>query len=448
MKKLLTFLLALTLTVPCMFSACGDNDNGNIDGNGGNTENSGNTGGEDDGAQTPGDLPEWDANRLLTVDEILQTYPKSKLKCDEYSLNKYVTPYWTSQVIYNETVCFYEEDGVVQAENLMYKPAKILEVRNYGLDKLYVEGEDYVMTENGIALTENSTIPTTNFDFFYLDEPFDPNAAFKSIQYPDKYVAYNEFQYFTNKQICVTYIRTEEWSGPKQEYSSKLDNFVSKLENKEDVTLLFYGDSIMEGCNASDFRDNEPYMPRFSQLVSKKLSFYYGYADDTKITAYNTAVGGWLSSTGLQNWNSKNGQIVPDLLVLNFGCNDGTHSAPASDVVANMRAMINKAKAANPDCAVILISPITPNKDATTSVSEATVRNFYNEEHETYEAAYNELAEEYEDVVCINMTTLYNWVLERKGFEDIMASNISHPNDFFVRFYAQTILTKLIKDYQ
>lgn len=428
MKKLLVFILAIAMAAPLAFTACGGGGNGGTGGNGGSEE--------------------WNDDRMLTVEEILQTYSKSKLKCDEYSLNKYVTPYWTNQIIYNETVCFYEEDGVVQSEKLMYKPAKILEVRNYGLDTLYVENEDYVMTEEGIALTANSDIPTTNFDFFYLDEPFDPNAAFQSIQYPDKYVAYNEFTYFTNKQVCVTYIRTEEWTGPKQEYSSKLDGFVQKLTDKEDVTLLFYGDSIMEGCNASDFRGNEPHMPKFSELVSKKLSFHYGYTGDSKITTYNTAVGGWLSSTGLEKWNTKNLGIEPDLLVLNFGCNDGTHSASKDSVVSNMRAMIERAKAANPDCAVILISPILPNKDATTSVSEATVKNFYNPVMEEYEAGFNDLAQEYDDAVVINMTTLYNWMLQRKGFEDIMASNISHPNDFFVRIYAQTILTKLIKDYK
>ena len=91
-------------------------------------------------------------NGMLRVDEILNTYPESKLKCDKYSLGKYVTPYWTNQIIYNETVCFYEENGVIADKKLMYKPAKILEVRNYSLDVLYEEGKDYVMKDGDVVL--------------------------------------------------------------------------------------------------------------------------------------------------------------------------------------------------------------------------------------------------------------------------------------------------------
>lgn len=386
-------------------------------------------------------------NGMLRVDEILNTYPESKLKCDKYSLGKYVTPYWTNQIIYNETVCFYEENGVIADKKLMYKPAKILEVRNYSLDVLYEEGKDYVMSEEGISFVRGSAIPYTNFDFFYLDEPLDANAAFRSISHPDKYIAYNEFQRFTDKQVCVTYIRTEEYTGPEQIYSEKLDKFVNKLKNTEDVTLLFYGDSIMEGCNASGFRGQGPGMPKFSDLVTKRLSNIYGYGGESKITTYNTAVGGWLSSTGVERWTQKNKGIKPDLFVLNFGCNDGTFSASPQQVGVNLRTMISKAKAENPDCAVIILSPIIPNTDATTSVTESTVRNFANNQAE-YESVFCDLADEYSDAVCIKITSMFNWMLERKQFIDVMASNISHPNDFFVRVYAQAILTKLIKNYE
>lgn len=385
------------------------------------------------------------ANKMLTVEEILETYSKSKLKCDSYTLSKYTTPYWDSQIIYNETVCFYDDGEKVQDKKLMYKPAKILEVRNYYLDILYTEGVDYEMTEDGIRWLENSSIPHTNFDYFYLDAPLDPNAAFRSIKYPDKYVAYNEFTRFTDKQVCVTYIRTEEYDGPEMKYSNKLDAFVQKLENKQDVTLLFYGDSIMEGCNASGYRNCKPFMPKFSELVAKKLASNYAYnGDDNKITTYNTAVGGWLSSTGIENWNAKNKNIVPDLFVVNFGCNDGTFSATPESVVSNIRLMCNKVKAVNPDCAILIISPLVPNTDATTSETESVVRNFANNQEE-YESYFCDLAEEYDEAECIKMTSFFNWLLERKEFIDIMASNVSHPNDFFVRAYAQSILTKLIK---
>lgn len=381
-------------------------------------------------------------SKLLTVEEIMQEYSVEDLQCGKYDLDKYVTPYWESQVIYNENACFYKENGKVLEKKLMYKPAKILEVRNYGLDVLYEEGKDYVMSEQGITWVEGSAIPVTDFDFYYLDRPLDKNAAFRSISNPDKYIAYNEFQRFTNMQISVTYIRTEAYTGPQQEYSDKLDGLVNKLSNREELTFLFYGDSIMEGCNASGYRGYAPAMPKFSEMITEKLMEYYGYTD-TKINHINNAVGGWLSSTGIEQWNNKNAGLVPDCFIVNFGCNDGTFSVHPDAVLNNMRNMISRVKAANPDCAIIMISPLLPNKDAQTSESEATVRNFYNNQEE-YEPYFVGLAEEYPDAVTVQLTSLYNWVLQRKEFIDIMASNVSHPNDFFIRFYAQAVLTKLI----
>ncbi len=425
MKKTLTLLLCGVIALGC---ACGEVA----------TSSSSSSG------SSPEESVKEEVSTLLTVEEIMEKYSAEDLQCGQYDLDKYVTPYWESQVIYNENACFYKENGMVLEKKLMYKPAKILEVRNYGLNIVYEEGKDYVMSEEGLKWVTGSAIPTTDFDFYYLDSPLDKNAAFRSISNPDKYIAYNEFQRFTNMQISVTYVRTEEYAGPKQEYSNKLDGLVSKLTNKEDLTFLFYGDSIMEGCNASGYRGYAPNMPKFSEMVTQKLMNYYGYTD-TKITHKNTAVGGWLSSTGLENWNQKNGNIVPDCFIVNFGCNDGTFSATPDSVLNNLRNMISRVKAVNPDCAIIMISPLIPNKDATTSESEATVRNFYNNQDE-YEPYFVGLAEEYEDAVTIELTSLYNWVLQRKEFIDIMASNVSHPNDFFIRFYAQAILTKLIND--
>ena len=382
---------------------------------------------------------------MLTVEDILSSYSKSKLKCDSFSLSKYMEPYWKSQIIYNETVAFYEENGSVADKKLMYDPAKILEVRSYDLKTLYVEGTDYEMTESGIKWLTGSAIPTSDFDYYYLDAPFDGNAAFRSISHPDKYVAYNEFNYFIDKTVCVTYIRTEKYSGPEQSYSSKMDGFVNKLKNKENVTMLFYGDSIMEGCNASGYRNTEPNMPKFSELVTSELYAHYGYTGETTITSYNKAVGGWLSSTGVERWNQQIGSIVPDCFLLNFGCNDGTFSASPQSVLTNLRIMINRIKKVNPDCAIIVISSFIPNTDAKTSESESTVRNFANNQAD-YEQTYIDLCEEYDDAVCVELTSFYNWILQRKSFYDIIASGISHPNDFFCRAYAQMIVAKLIED--
>jgi len=49
-------------------------------------------------------------------------------------------------------------------------------------------------------------------------------------------------------------------------------------------------------------------------------------------------------------------------------------------------------------------------------------------------------------VACVvsNMTSVSKAVLEHKEFHDYSGNNINHPNDYFVRVYAQTLLQTII----
>ncbi|MBR2009328.1 MAG: hypothetical protein IJ936_04295, partial [Peptococcaceae bacterium] len=54
---------------------------------------------------------------------------------------------------------------------------------------------------------------------------------------------------------------------PWKQYQPKIDEIHNKLNNKEDLKILFYGDSITTGCNASSQSRSEPNMPFFDKMV-------------------------------------------------------------------------------------------------------------------------------------------------------------------------------------
>lgn len=378
---------------------------------------------------------------MLSVEELLEQTPESLLECDSYDLEKYTAFYFDSQIIYNETVMFVERDGEFSERKLLYKPAKVLEVRSYDLQTQYTEGKDYEVTEDGIRILPGSSFPTLKEEDFFVDQPLSADTAFKSIS-TGKYLRYDEGIFFPSHQVCVTYLRTEEYYGPDVTPSGKLEKTRKKLENRENLTVVFYGDSLMAGCNASAFSGYQPFMPKFTELVTDRLEQVYGYDGETQIHSVNTAVGGWLSETGKTELQERVLDYKPDLVVLGFGGNDGTFGVSGNQYGLNIVFMIDKIKAVNPNCEIILMSNQAMNPDATTPANGNLP--FIRTQNE-FPPVLNDIATGYEDVVHVNTTAMYeDFIMVRKEYCDILASNMGHPSDFLCRAFAQWILNELV----
>ncbi len=88
---------------------------------------------------------------------------------------------------------------------------------------------------------------------------------------------------------------------------------------------------------------------------------------------------------------------------------------------------------------MLLVSTMVPNPNA--------VNGWYGNQP-LQEKKLQELAEEYREngiscsVAC--MTSVSLDVLKYKDFHDYSGNNINHPNDFFARVYAQTLLQTVI----
>ncbi|OGO79989.1 MAG: hypothetical protein A2Y21_09675 [Clostridiales bacterium GWC2_40_7] len=72
-----------------------------------------------------------------------------------YNFDEIMKPFWQSDIMYNESVLMLSENGNPAAAKLLFKPLKILSIRNSYLDTEYVAGEDWIY-EDGLFAVKNS----------------------------------------------------------------------------------------------------------------------------------------------------------------------------------------------------------------------------------------------------------------------------------------------------
>ena len=117
--------------------------------------------------------------------------------------------------------------------------------------------------------------------------------------------------------------------------------------------------------------------------------------------------------------------------------NDGANN-PTTYTKANVKSAVDKLLEITPDADVVLVSTMVANNK-----SEGWYANSIGRE-----APLQALASEYRaagvDCAVSCMTSTSEAVLTRKDFHDYSGNNINHPNDYFARIYAQTLLQCVI----
>ncbi len=426
MKNIKRFCLLLSCSLMLAAAACeGQTEQGNPPSAG--------------GGNTP---PAEEQEMLKSAEEVFASLSADEKTCASYSEQKYLAPLWDSQVVYNETVLPYRDaSGAAVERSLAFKIGKVLEVRSNDLSVVYTEGTDYVVTEEGnLSFPQGTSIPLVNFDSIYA--PIRPaTGAYGSIEFAGRYLLTG--QQVLSLQIYVSYIRASQFS-PKlvpQFQGEALPVTTGKLARKEDVNIVFYGDSITTGCASTSFFDMAPHAPIFSDMVGSRLKNLCGYEG---VHVSNCATGGWTSKDGVDNL-SRVYSKSPDLVVLAFGMNDGggqISNAAKNQFYTNTVTMIERIREQFPSCEFLLVSTILPNPDATDEQGNRTLSN-----HESFLGVLQNICEEYEGegIALCDMMSIHKFLLENKKFMD-MGDNYNHPTDFVARLYCQSIVEELWKD--
>lgn len=372
-----------------------------------------------------------------------------------YSFNSYIKPFWKQNIMYDEPVTLHlNSEGTIISGKLLFKPTKIISVKDYSLKKNYNNESDYYWngTDNIIYYGNNSTIPffkpgelsgiLTNSDGTTYQVPSYPVWENGLSRFGDCLYTVSNFLY--EKQIVVTYeydisqISSNGIAYTKTQ-NEKVKTVVNKMNNGESLNILIHGDSILAGYDASSLHGREPYLPTISDYISKKLNQY----SKGKVTVDNIAVGGWTVEDGYNNLakkinESENEYSKYDLAIIGFGMNN-----PNTDLTifkTNIENMISLLKAKNPNIEIILLSSMNPNPrlrwDETNNYTLPDQKRALKQISD--DAKYNST------VAYVDMYSIHNKILEYKDFSATTGNNVNHPNDWLIRVYAQNILSAII----
>lgn len=354
-----------------------------------------------------------------------------------------------------ETVMFLDKGDV---KSLLFPIKDIVSVTSYDGKITYEEGKDYVIEDGKLKVTEDSSIKVITSAKYY-------NHPGSIIQMNGKPMFWGESQ-VKAWQVAVTYNHDAAWEGYVQESQLEVyQDFIKKLVAGEDVTLFFYGDSITWGACSTYLEGVQPKQGAYTMLFTEALADLFGYkvkyintglsasmpchpvptteyvgGERGTITYVNTAIGGWNSADGVSNFDKFVGEQVEkygcDLFVLGYGMNDGGFSAVTTK--ANAKKIVDKLLEIKPETSVLLVSTMTPH----------TKSNWDFDSIKQQERQLDSLAKQYRKdgkavaVACVHSVSVA--IQEHKTFNDYSGNNINHPNDWFYRVYAQTLLQAVI----
>ena len=383
------------------------------------------------------------------------------LEVNMSDLNTLMQPIFNGTSSVNETVMFLDYGD---EKTLLYPIETIVSVTSFDGSKTYEAGKDYEIVDGKLKLLEGSAIPCITRAKFYNVAPHPQINILTMYEGKAVHTYWGEGKPMTDYQVNVNYTHADAWEGYSQPAELEtLQSFVKKLQAGEDVTVMFYGDSITFGASATFINNYAPYQDSYPMLVVKALADLFDYTvhyevtglagtanvpnedyvagDRGTITYVNTAVGGWTSHDGVKNLQSYVTEKIAahgcDLFIVGYGMNDG--AIQPRGTAKNIEKIVKAVLEGSADANIILVSTMVPNPNAT---------NGWYSHQDQQEAQLEKLAEDFrkEGVACAvaNMTSVSKAVLEHKEFHDYSGNNINHPNDYFVRVYAQTVLQTLI----
>lgn len=353
---------------------------------------------------------------------------------------------WSGSIVYEEPVCFSEIDpSNFIGGNLLYTPTEILKVSSSDGTHLYERNKDFQLDGHRIVRTENSSIPFLPRSLYCLPYSGETDTAWLRLKDQSRYM--KVFPEITDYQVLVTYRHNDQWRGsiPCNQISL-LPHSLQKLTSNESFRLVFYGDSITAGWEATGYDElvidmvtlNElpiksnksPFMPTWAELVTDTLKLHYNHNNIIKI---NRGAGGSTSSWGSKNAATLINHQKPDLVILAFGMNNMQDEPDKykSDILS----IISTIRSTNPDCEFLLVSPMIPNPE---------IYGFMNNKLLEHQECLYLIQQSLPGIVVAPIHTIFLELLQmHKNYLELTGNCINHPNDFSIRIYAQTILSCL-----
>ncbi len=343
-----------------------------------------------------------------------------------------LVPFWTSGIIYRESVLFVRDEKTGEARASVLFPIKdVIAVEDSSGTIQYTAGEDFefVGGSREIMVPASSRIITKAA--IDLRRPAGSQKYRLTHRDGNGEILFGSTLEYHQMQTWITYSKAVlEWPLAMPAFSdSALPNTIAKLREHESVSVVLLGDSISTGCNASGWAEGPPFQPAYQDLF--KMHLEESYVTDIQLA--NLSVGGMSAPWGLSQI-PKVTELKPDLVIIAFGMNDSAGRS-AEQYRENVSQMISSVRESCPNAEFILIATMLGNRDWTTL------------KHGVFPQYRDALASLCGPGIALaDMTSVWEEFLRRKKDCDLTGNGVNHPNDFGHRVYAQVLASLLVEN--
>jgi acyl-CoA thioesterase-1 len=316
---------------------------------------------------------------------------------------------------------------------LLFMPSRVYGAQGADGETIYKEGRDFIVdkSDGTVILTQASRTPYRMKNQLALSISEGKRLFGATSPNISPGIFFSEGAIYEGFQTYIDYsFAPHTWRGYTPRFAGKhLPRTLARLRNHQDLHVLVIGDSISAGYSASSHLNAPPRKPGYAIRVAAGLQRVY----KGNIYLDNISVPGWRASQGLKQVRASHvADTRPDLTIIAFGMNDvGLHDP--SGYRNNILGMIHEIRKISPETEFILIAPMIGN------------RNWPPTPIEQFLLYRDQLASLTGDgVVMLDMTTMWQQLLQRKTFFDLTGNGLNHPNDFGHRLYAQALLSLLV----
>ncbi|MCR5773225.1 MAG: SGNH/GDSL hydrolase family protein [Butyrivibrio sp.] len=362
-----------------------------------------------------------------------------------YNIGTLLTPIWDTKIVYRETFAMLKEGAYCKA-HFLYKPDRILKIESYDGSSVYELGRDCYLEGNEIYTTSDSVINSIDSSFISFGTKEEADAAMErqDNKFECSPVMMNDGRYLnlgaigkpsfiTGHQIAITYRTTDTWKGyvPSNQIDD-LPYFKKKIENKEKVNIVLYGDSICCGYDSSAANNESPYQPIWPKVMIDGLRESYAYEQKEDVNLINVSESGMNSDWAYDNVRERVFEHDPDLVILGFGMNDRDKG---SEYARKTLKIIDRIREKFPECDFVLISTSLPNPEVHTPPY------YFDCYHAEYSDALRSITSR--GIVLADVQSVHKELLKHKRFIDITGNMLNHPGDFVSAIYAQVLYETL-----
>ena len=308
---------------------------------------------------------------------------------------------------------------------LLFEPSGPVRIDNPVTGKTFRENIDFTIDRKAgiISRTPGSAIPVMDPAELYPSENVSyypaPNANAVPGGPDGKNVRFDAKLFFAEQQFEVSYeTGSEDWPDGFFRKSPVL-NHAGPFRR-----MVSLGDSITEGYNASGYIGRFPFRKQYAGRV----------ADALNAELFNLGKNG-ASSTLLKERIAQTSELKPDLVTVAFGMNDLKTFTPEQylDIISSGVGQLQKNL---PEAVIVVVSPMSGNPEWSYTPTDVT-RGF---------ADILKKWTAQEKIVYADVYSVWQLVIERKGFFALTGNGVNHPNDFGHGLYAKTILAALGKE--